>query len=222
MGTLLTDIADLVLGRRCSGCDEGSTLLCPACDATIQGRAHIVRDLRFNDIQEDLRIPLAAAHTYTPPMSTLIYRYKDAHIPALAPILAGYLENAINVLAIAPDPTLVPIPTRKAATRRRGFDSMGLISRHLQKSGHRVEISLTDNRSAGTSKSLDSRLRSLEVQDAFAITSAAQGLIRKMTPVILFDDVTTTGSTLKEAATVLMQAGVHVVGAAAIAGARKR
>ncbi len=221
---ILSDIADLVLGRRCVGCDEGSTLVCIKCDAQIQGHAHIARDFRFDDIQEDLRIPLAVACVYTPPMSTLIYSYKDAHVPALAPILSRYLENAFDELAktCVPKATLTPIPTRSAAIRRRGFDSMGLISKHLIKRGHAVEHMLTDNRTAGNSKALDSRTRSREIHDAFAITQTTHRLIKNATPVIIFDDVTTTGSTLKEAAMILMQAGVQIVGVAAIAGARKR
>ena len=221
---ILSDIADLVLGRRCVGCDKGTAILCPKCDSQIQGRAHIARDFRFDDIQEDLRIPLAVAGVYAPPMSTLIYSYKDAHVPALAPRLCGYLEAAIDALAKAdvPKATLTPIPTRNAAIRRRGFDATGLISKHLIKRGHAVEHMLTDNRTAGNSKALDSRARSREVHDAFAITPTAHRVIKKGNPVVIFDDVTTTGSTLREAAMILMQAGVQIVGVSAIAGARKR
>jgi len=221
---ILSDIADLVLGRRCVGCNEGGTILCPECDAHIKGHSHIARDFRFDEIQEGLRIPLAVACVYAPPMSTLIYSYKDAHVPALAPVLSRYLESALDELSTSgvPKATLTPIPTRSAAIRRRGFDAMELISRNLIKRGHVVEHMLTDNRTAGHSKALDSRSRLREVQDAFAITPTTQRLIKKANPIIIFDDVTTTGSTLKEAAMTLMQAGVQIVGVAAIAGARKR
>jgi len=222
----VTELSDLVLARECIGCTTLGTLICAKCHASVQDRAHIMRDLRFNELAEDLRIPLAIAHRYTPPVDAMIYRYKDNAIPELARLLANLLCGAITQIP-RPDhklgqlPILIPIPSRKSSVRARGFDPVIRIADHLANEGFPVAPWLVDQRGAGRSKTLGTADRMYAAHDAFRVGRIPESYVRNPIPVIVIDDVTTSGATFTAAVSQLLLAGVHVIGCAAIAGARK-
>ena len=224
---VIGDIADLILGRRCIGCDGAPTLLCQPCKRVMAGRADKSREFRFNDVSENLRIPLAVAHPYAPPVSSLIFRFKDNQIPALAPYLAELLAAALDLILASTEfsrseITTVPIPSRGGSIRIRGFDPMALIARQLSTYGYSHVSALVDRRDAGRSKSLNIQQRAQAASNAFGLRD--ESIINHIAgrQVIVIDDVTTTGATLKEGTELLMHAGVHVIGCASIAGSRRR
>ena len=226
----VTELSDLVLARECIGCTTLGTLICAKCHTTVHNRAQIMRDLRFDELAEDLRIPLAIAHLYTPPIDAMIYRYKDNAIPELARILADLLSGAIaQIPRVDPEdaagttrlPILIPIPSRKSTIRVRGFDPMILIADHLAHEGFPVATWLVDQRGAGRSKTLGTADRMRAAHDAFRVERIPESYVRDPIPVIVIDDVTTSGATFTAAVSQLLLAGVHVIGCAAIAGARK-
>jgi predicted amidophosphoribosyltransferase len=227
----VTEISDLVLARECIGCKSLGTLVCAHCLATVQNRAHILRDLRFDDLAEDLRIPLAIAHRYAPPVDAMIYRYKDNAIPELARLLANLLSGAIaQIPPVNPQcdpefdqlPILIPIPSRKSSIRLRGFDPMSLIADQLAHYGYPIAPWLVDQRGAGRSKTLGSADRMHAAHDAFRVGRIPDRYAFNPVPVIVIDDVTTSGATFNAAVSQLLLAGVHVIGCAAVAGVRKR
>jgi predicted amidophosphoribosyltransferase len=227
----VTELSDLVLARECIGCKSLGTLICIDCLATVQNRAHIMRDLRFDDLAEDLRIPLAIAHRYAPPVDAMIYRYKDNAIPELAHLLANLLAGAIAQVPRVyagggPQcdqlPILIPIPSRKSSIRARGFDPMSLIADHLARSGYPVAPWLVDQRGSGRSKTLGSADRMQAAHNAFQVARIPDRYTSNPIPAIVIDDVTTSGATLHAAVSQLLLAGVHVIGCAAVAGARRR
>ena len=99
---------------------------------------------------------------------------------------------------------------------------MGVIARHLTKYGYYTADALTDHRASGRSKSLNVAERQFAAHNAFSVRS--HSIIGQLSgyEVIMIDDVTTTGATLREASELLMQSGVQVIGCASIAGSRKR
>ena len=227
----VTEISDLVLARECIGCQSLGTLICAHCLANVQNRAHILRDLRFDDLAEDLRIPLAIAHRYAPPVDAMIYRYKDNAIPELARLLANLLSGAIaQIPRVNPQfdpefdqlPILIPIPSRKSSIRQRGFDPMSLIADQLAHYGYPIAPWLVDQRGAGRSKTLGSADRMHAAHDAFRVGRIPERYAFNPVPVIVIDDVTTSGATFNAAVSQLLLAGVHVIGCAAVAGVRKR
>ncbi len=226
----VTELSDLVLARQCIGCETLGTLICENCNASVSDQAHIMRDLRFDELAEDLRIPLAIAHRYAPPIDAMIYRYKDNQIPELARLLAILLEGAIRKIpGVDPGsgpggvqfPILIPIPSRKSSIRTRGFDPMVRIADHLARAGYPVAPWLIDQRSAGRSKTLGTADRMHAAHDAFRIGRIPDRYVRNPIPAIVIDDVTTSGATFTAAVSQLLLAGVHVTGCAAVAGTRK-
>lgn len=149
---------------------------------------------------------------YQDAAESLIRCYKFGAIPALAGVLACYLEQILRTEAGCTLP-LVPVPARRSSVRKRGWDQMKLITRHLRHKGFRTAHLLT--RTGGSSqKSLNyfQRMNNLRGHIKYNPSSAAPP-----TKVILLDDVFTTGATLDECAKVLCAAGVREIKAFTIA-----
>jgi predicted amidophosphoribosyltransferase len=161
----------------------------------------------------------------------MIYRYKDNAIPELARLLANLLSGAIaQIPPVNPQcdpefdqlPILIPIPSRKSSIRLRGFDPMSLIADQLAHYGYPIAPWLVDQRGAGRSKTLGSADRMHAAHDAFRVGRIPDRYAFNPVPVIVIDDVTTSGATFNAAVSQLLLAGVHVIGCAAVAGVRKR
>jgi predicted amidophosphoribosyltransferase len=123
----------------------------------------------------------------------------------LAPLLQNYLSQHPNL-------SLVSMPVRAAAIKRRGFDHARTLALALQaQTGVSVaKGALTFARQASDQRNLGVRGRSANL----AFSMVAKPLKR---PVVLVDDVVTTGATLLEGRRALLQAGVEVIGFVTIA-----
>jgi predicted amidophosphoribosyltransferase len=117
---------------------------------------------------------------------------------------------------------LVPVPSHRRS--RRGFDAVGGIVRHtvpaLRARGWRIEVA-RPVRGVGAYlplKELGRDERRRAVAGAFAIDPriAARAAAARC-PVIVVDDVVTTGATVDRIATMLASAGCPVTGVASVA-----
>ena len=222
MSDLTTSILDLVLGRVCAGCDEPGTLLCTRCTSDLEPRIRRRHDVDMGDVMAGLRIPVVCAVDYRGAARQVLYRYKDHRIRQLAgplsrPLAASIAFAAAQVGAPLQTTLLTPMPTRSSSVRRRGFDATAHLVRKAQRRCHAAGVHplLRDVRSVGATKTMGALEREQRTIDAFR-------LIRERSlpagPVILIDDVITTGATVKEAAGTLVLAGVQVVAVATLAG----
>ena len=106
----------------------------------------------------------------------------------------------------------MPIPTSRAAMRRRGFRVPELVARRAALAPRSL---LAPTRRTADQRGLDRDQRQANVEGSLtARTSAPDAGIRR---VVIIDDVVTTGATLDEAARALRAAGWDVAGAATIA-----
>lgn len=203
----LADALALLLPITCAGCDAPDVALCDACTTalsprpTVQvldapgGAVPVWSGLRFDGvaarvvraIKEDGRTPL---------------------IRALAPALAA----AVSRLD-APGAVLVPVPTSRAAFRRRGFRVPDLLAARARLPVARL---LRPVRRTADQRGLDRAGRRRNVAQSLSARDAA---CRR---VIVIDDVVTTGASLEEAVRVLRAAGAEVVGAVTAAATPRR
>jgi predicted amidophosphoribosyltransferase len=103
---------------------------------------------------------------------------------------------------------IIPVPPRRASVRKRGYDAVGDLARRIGDwMGMPVERHL---RSTGRheQKSLSYEQRLENVSGRFVCVGGAR--ISK-SPVVLIDDVFTTGATLSECARLLKSAGARQV-----------
>lgn len=123
----------------------------------------------------------------------------------LSPLLRHYMQVQPNLL-------LVPMPVRTGALKKRGFD-------------HGRKLALAVQRQTGVSvaKNLLSFTRDARDQRNLSLEGRASNLAGSMKaesthlPVVLIDDVVTTGATLTEARRALEHRGVRVLGFITIA-----
>jgi predicted amidophosphoribosyltransferase len=139
-------------------------------------------------------------------------------LAALAPALAASVDLALALARLPPGPgvLLVPVPSSPKAVRRRGFRPVDDL---LRRAGHPVSRSsrLVLARSVRDQAGLSSSERAANLHGALRARGPFEGR-----PVLLVDDVVTTGATLVEAARAVTAAGGEVVAAACLAHTPRR
>ena len=117
---------------------------------------------------------------------------------------------------------LCPVPSPRATVRRRGHDPLGRITKAAVRSLCRQGIdartapALRVVRRPDDQAGLSAERRTANLDGAFGVRSRwAETLIDQ--PVLVVDDVITTGSTLGEACRALESAGIGVLGCAVLA-----
>jgi predicted amidophosphoribosyltransferase len=173
--------------------------------------------------------PTWVAATYDGAVRALLLGFKERNVTGLAAPLGDALaRSAAGALLRHHGPVLVvPIPSASAAVRQRGDDVVRLLAaraaRQLRTEGHgaRVAAALTHRRRVRDSAGLSASARAVNLADALEVRRAAVGLVRR-TPVLLVDDLVTTGATISAASAALAAAGARVLGAAAVAATQRR
>lgn len=164
-------------------------------------------------------------------LRSLISAHKERQAWLLTPVLGRRLAASITLLLPFADPGpvyLVPVPSSAAAVRSRGRDSTAAIARSAarrltaDRSGYRFRVVrlLRPVRRLADQSDLTATQRHANLAGAYAVRSAL--LPRQTGPVIVMDDLVTTGSSLAEANRALSSAGLNVVGAAVLAATVRR
>ncbi|MFI1539530.1 ComF family protein [Streptomyces anandii] len=210
------DLADLVLPAECGGCGRPRTVLCPRCRAVLAGAA----PRRVRPEPEPSGLPAVhAAAPYADEVRAVLLAHKERGALALAAPLGAALAGAVRAgLRQAPGAgaggpvLLVPVPSARRAVRTRGHDPTRRIAlaaaAELRRCGTpaRVLAVLRQRRAVADQSGLDSRQRRDNLAGALTVAGAGVRLLLGG-PVVLVDDLMTTGASLAEAA--------RVVGAAA-------
>lgn len=188
----------LVLPVVCAGCDEPDVALCEACTDAMRPAPQLLGQAD-PAVWSGLRFEGVTAR--------VLRALKEDGRTELACAVAAAL--AATVAAIG-DPTavLAPIPTSRAAYRRRGYRVVELVAR---RAGLRVVPLLRPTRRTADQRGLDHDRRRQNVEGSLVARDAGGRRV------IVVDDVVTTGATLAEAVRALRAAGAVVVGAATIA-----
>lgn len=201
----LADALTLVLPIDCAGCGAADVALCDGCAAALAPHPER-RELDGLVAWAGLRFDGVTAR--------VVRALKEDGRTSLARVLAPALRAAVDAVdASARDVVAVPVPTSRAAFRRRGFRVVELVSRHA---GVRSIPLLRPARTAADQRGLTRDERRRNVAGSLRATRA-RGL-----RVVVVDDVVTTGATLAEAARALRAGGAEVVGAAAIAATPRK
>jgi predicted amidophosphoribosyltransferase len=204
---MLRALADLILPRRCAGCDRPGELLCPACRPRGPG---IV-------VASGLGRPVRAAGRYEGGLRSALLAYKERGrlelVGPLADLLAGTAARYVRRGVV-----LVPVPSARAAARRRGGDHVLRLARPAAaRLGVAVVPALGLVRRVDDSAGLDGRQRRANLAGAMAAHAPPPG-----TAAVLIDDIVTTGVTVQESLRALRAAGWPVLGAAALAVTPRR
>lgn len=207
---LLTDLVDLVLPRECAGCGDPAALLCARCSEVL-GCGPL--GLTVPDPRPAGFPVCVAGQPYLPPVRPALLAHKEHGRLALVRPLGEVLAGAVLGLRGAGDAVLVPVPSSARAVRARGHDHALRLAREAARLTDRGAAPLLrPARRVADQAGLSSRARARNLAGALVGRDLPRGL-----PVVVVDDVVTTGATLVEACRALRAAGADVQGAAVVA-----
>lgn len=204
----------------CAGCTGDlaiNTPCCPRCALPLE----IAASLCGECLQREP--PFAAAWApfrYGHPLDLLETRFKFGRDLAAGRVLAELMMMRASVDAPARPALLIPVPLHVARLRERGYNQALELAKPLAQAlgiALRHDL-LVRSKATPPQTGLDAKARRRNLRGAFALVpnAALPG------HVVLFDDVMTTGTTLREAARVLLRGGATRVDVWALARAPMR
>lgn len=224
MKNILACIADVVFPPRCISCDKAldsdkDNHFCQSCYSQL----NFIRPpvcpkcgLPFPDDQQDHLCggcledepPFSAARAvgrYEKSLLNSIHRFKYREDLGtgreLGSLMAKFAFHSFNIQDFS---LIVPVPLHINRLRERGFNQSLILARALSKK-FRLPVdfdSLKRRMPTASQVSLGRAARKMNVKGAFHLADAAAVKDEK---IILIDDVFTTGSTVRECASVLME-----------------
>ena len=133
--------------------------------------------------------------------------FKDRGVTALAPVIGSVMNELLSKLDIPHSVTLVIPPKNKSNYRKRGYHPVYLIAKRL---GMPV-VSARASKAILDQRQLSAEKREENLRGAFHL----EGLSGKQ--VVVFDDVLTTGATLRELIRASEEAGAEVIAGCVVA-----
>lgn len=215
---MLGALFDLLLANACPGCG-GPGRWCHGCADELASAAARPLGLTAPVPTPPGFPPAAAAAPYSGAVRGALLAYKERGRLELAAPLGRALGAAVCCLDLPAPVLLVPVPSRRAAVRSRGFDHAGRLARsaaaQLRESGRPAQAAalLAPARRVRDQAGLDVAARAGNLEGALRL----QQPLRGAWSVVVVDDVVTSGATLAEASRVLLAGGARLVGAATVA-----
>lgn len=222
-------ILDLAIPPNCLGCDAPVTengTLCAECWLQLRFITRPYCEVLGHPFAYDLGegAVSAAALADPPPFEKaraavlydevarrLVARLKYEDRPDLAEPMALWMARAADDL-IKDNPIIMPVPLHRWRLLRRRYNQSALLSRilatHLQLDHQ--PLAMIRLRATQRQVGLSRRARQDNVRGAFRVTPVGAQRISKR-PVILVDDVFTTGATMSAAARACLRAGASSV-----------
>lgn len=225
------ELTDLVLPTDCAGCGAPRAALCARCEQEL-GDASSVRRVYPDPVPPGLP-PVYAATAYADVVRAALLAHKERGALRLAAPLGAALAVSVRALVAArgelsagPESgeplVLVPIPSSGRAVAARGHDPTLRLTRSaarkLRDSGIAVQTlaGLRQARRVADQAGLSAWERARNLRGALAVPQAASGLLSGR-PVLVVDDLLTTGASVSEGARALECVGAQVVGAGVVA-----
>ena len=213
------NLLNLFLQSNCPLCQRPTTHeICLDCDRQLQ-KCHLNNPKTL----WNQPLPVFAWGNYGGMLKRAITTMKYDNCPEIGQILGQYLGQAW--LSHTPEenspPIVVPIPLHQSKLKERGYNQAELIARSFcQTTGLQLKPKgLQRSRKTTAQFGLSPTQREQNLIDAFTLGSDFRCLPKS--PILLVDDIYTTGATAKTAIAVFEKNGIKVNGIAAVAMAAK-
>jgi len=209
----MSSLSEILFPSRCIGCSKLGISICSDCR----------RDWHLHIYKREIYVlgstyPVLSAVQYSPIASRVLLSAKESQIAAADLLVAKGLKHSlqffINRFGTG---TLISVPSRKSAVRKRGRDFLKTLTTDI---GLDLNIptasALSHHRKVRDQSQLNITQRSQNISGAFAVSPQFAALTSpgNIAPkLIVIDDLITTGATLTEAIRASRTAGFTVLGA---------
>jgi competence protein ComFC len=201
-------LLDLFFPKFCFNCKKEGSYLCEDCQSTLDVLKAHQEGQSMSDDPKDLYF---AVNYHNPLIENLIRNFKEKpFLKELAKPLSSLILEHFQLLDNKPDFTgftLVPVPLDKKKLKRRGFNQAEEIAKELS---FFLGIPLLTDCLVKTKSTLPHNRFSIQTKEENEIAGKK---------ILLVDDFLITGSTLKECAKVLKEAGAtETIGVVVVRG----
>ncbi len=213
-------LLNLFLQSSCPLCQRsGAEYFCRYCQQQLQS-------YQLENSQEFWSgdLPLFTWGTYQGSVKQAIAALKYNNHPELARPLGAWLGKAWCAAAPMKSKCIVvPIPMHPEKQKQRGFNQADLLAQSFcQITRHELRSqALIRAKETKAQFSLSAAEREKNLQAAFQLGREGQQLKQLKQPVLLLDDIYTTGATARAAKEVLQRSGIKVAGIVALATTQK-
>ena len=210
--SLLTSLAELIFPPRCLGCSVLGPSICSRC--RIAWRPRLYRNF-YGKASKGIRV--YSAIQYSPIAQKVLLASKESGLEIADQLIFESIRYPLTYFRQEiGDGILVPIPSRAAMIRKRGRNVLSdLVAQILADSGRGAtefpQGALTHSRRVRDQSLLSSSQRALNLHGALETIPGIDGISGN--PVILIDDLVTSGATLLEATRAMRASGFVVLGA---------
>lgn len=224
---MLPNPLDFLFPRRCLGCGKISGYfcsscleeikplqyqVCPVCERpAINGLAHFRCQTRFS--LDGLTSIFPYEEAIKKAIGKLKYHFVTDLAEDLINLAAKYLASARHPYLLRSHPIVIPVPLHPRRERWRGFNQAELLGKML--AGYFYwqfcDNILVRHKHTKPQIGLKGAKRKENIADAFSVNPQFPKIYHLPSNILLFDDVWTTGSTLKECGKVLKRVGAKKV-----------
>ncbi len=204
VGLVRAALASTLSPARCEACNAlGRAPLCSACEAPGPRLVH----LKYGQLDAWAAVP------YVEPYRSVVRRFKYSDRPDLARPLSLWICHALGDDHV--QCSFVPVPLHNRRLAERGYNQAALLARELARLQGSAWYPSLLRRSKDTPQQarLNAAQRRKNLARAFVLDAAQH----PHEPVMLVDDVVTTGTTAQACAQILTDAGVAVRGLLSVA-----
>ncbi|MGH3831409.1 MAG: ComF family protein [Pseudonocardiaceae bacterium] len=219
---MLRPLLDLLLPVECGGCRVPGPLLCASCEGLLGAPVQV------SALCYEAGPPVYALGLYQGRLRAALLAYKERGRRDLAGPLGGALARGLLRLPLHPESGgagvwLVPVPSRRSAAAARGGQHVELLARRaaaaLAGMGVAAAVAPALRVSFGVRDSVGLAAAARQANLAGRVLPRRAGRPPAGTPVVLVDDVVTTGATAAACTATLLRMGVEIPAIVVLAAA---
>ncbi|MGP1383900.1 MAG: ComF family protein [Thainema sp.] len=216
-----SNLLDFWLESPCLLCQRSAAhVVCPTC----QQRARAYQYPQLRQFQQQSGLTVLAWGDYRGDIQRMMRLLKYENQPKLGTLMGQWLATAWLAQSQSNHrvaPIIVPIPLHPHKLQQRGYNQADLIAQEFCRITQLPLVSqgLERIRETQPQFSLSAQDRVQNLSQAFQVADSLRQYRNQ--PVMLLDDIHTTGATAQSAAQALRQAGCHVLGVITVAKTRR-